>query len=172
VSDRIFGDEFKQAGIAEIVCALEKNVAMDEVGVLCEQCAQGGDIAGVDHIHSAAKYGVLDALVVLELETVGEGGLLNVALEAGPTRETGLAGYGKLGVAEAQREREDLGVGGAGKFGMEFAEALCGAEVVCGMRAEKVFGLVFEVVEAGLRRETANGHRELPFVCPGPHVKG
>jgi hypothetical protein len=172
MTDRIFGDEFEQGGIAEIVCALEENASMDEIGVLSEQRAQGGDIAGVDQIYGAAKHGVLDAFLMRELEPVGEGGLLDVVFEARPTGEAGLAGDGKLRVAEAKRGREDFGVGGAGEAGMEFAEALRGAQVVRGMIAEKIFGLVFEVVEAGLRRETANGHRELPFVCPGPHVKG
>jgi hypothetical protein len=55
---------------------------------------------------------------------------------------------------------------------MELAQALRGAQVVRGVVQKKVFGLMFEVVEAGLRGETANGHRELPFVCPGPHAKG
>jgi hypothetical protein len=141
-------------------------VLMDKVGMLLEPCAQALLVAGIDEIDGAAKDGVFDAFVVRQIETVGERGLFNVALEAGPTRESALAGDGELGVTEQETGVMDFCVGGVKESGMKLADELHGVGHARGMVAHQVFGLVLEVIEIRVGREFSYRHDELPFARP------
>ena len=103
---------------------------------------------------------------------VGKGGLLDVPLQTRPARKSVFAGDRKLRIAELQLRFEDFGVARFAESRMEFADLLGHSHLAGSMLLQKVFGLMFEVVETRMVGEPANGHDELPFVCPGPHLEG
>jgi hypothetical protein len=75
-----------------------------------------------------------------------------------------------LRIGNAEWSREDFRICGCVEAGMEFPDALSCFETVGGVGFAQVFGLIFQVVEIGIRREVSDWHDELPFECPGPHV--
>ena len=64
--------------------------------------AQVDHVALIEQIHSLTKGQVLDALMMGQIQLIGQGGLLNVPLEPRPTRKAALASNGELGIAEAK----------------------------------------------------------------------
>ena len=70
--------------------------------MLIQVGTQVDHIALVKEIHGVTKGQVLDALMMGEIQLIGQGGLLNVPLESGPTRKSALASDRELRVAEAK----------------------------------------------------------------------
>jgi hypothetical protein len=77
-----------------------------------------------------------------------------------------------LRIGKAELSGEDFRICGCLEAWVEFPYALCRIGLMGGMRFAQVFGLMFQVVKIGIRREVSHRHDELPFVCPGPHVEG
>jgi hypothetical protein len=172
VPDRIFRDEFKQAGIAKVVCALEKNAPVNEMGVLREMGAQGCDIARIDEVHRMAKGRVLNPLVVWESEAVNQRGLFNVTFEPGPTYEAALARDRQLRITEAERLCENLLVCCTTEFWMKFSKPLRAAKFFRRVLLQKVFRLVLEVVEVRVCGKTFDWHENFLSFARGPHGTG
>jgi hypothetical protein len=54
---------------------------------------------------------------------------------------------------------------------MKFSDALGNLWIVGNAAFEQVFRLIPEMIEARIRWEVFYRHDELPFVCPGPHLR-
>jgi hypothetical protein len=166
VADRILGYELQQRWIAKVISAFKDYVLADKVGVLAQVGAQAGCIARVEQVDGAAKDGVFDALVMWQVESVRLGGLFNMCFEPRPAGEAVFAGDGELRVAELELGREDCGVCGARKAGMEFADQLRCGKVAGSVGFDQVFGLVLQLTEVRIGRKGSDRHNELPFMCP------
>ncbi|MGA2538025.1 MAG: hypothetical protein ABSF53_18580 [Terracidiphilus sp.] len=123
-ADGIFRDEFEQRGIAEVVAALEANPLPRQLRVQPQVGAQSGLVAGVHQIDGAAEKGILDALMMGQVEPVGGRGPFDARLEPRPSGEAMLAGDGELRIAEFYCGGKNLGVGSAGEARMELANKL------------------------------------------------
>jgi hypothetical protein len=166
MANRIFGDEFQQSWILKVVGAFENDVLMDEVRMLMQVRAQACDITGIEELDSKAKCWIFNALVMRQVQAIGERWLFDVALQSGPTGKTIFASDGELGVTQAELGVEDPGVRGTTETRMKFPDALgyCGS--ARGELFQQVPGLIFEMNEAWIRWEAPYRHDELPFVCP------
>src|SRR5580658_8693771 len=123
-ADRVFRDEFEQRRIAEVVATLEDNSLTRQLRVQPEVSMQASLIASVHEVDRAPENGVLNALVMGQVQPVGPGGPFNARLEPRPGGEAVLAGDGELRVAKFYFCGKDLGVGGAAEIGMELADEL------------------------------------------------
>ena len=71
VPNRILGHKLQKSGIAKVVAAFKNHALMDELWMLVQVGAQTLCIALIQKVHGAAKYGVLNALVVRQVQLVG-----------------------------------------------------------------------------------------------------
>ena len=84
----------------KVVRAFENNMLMRKLRMLPQPRAQSSHIARVNQIDGPAKIGILNALVMPQIQTVGERGFFDVPLQARPTRKSRLARNGELGIGE------------------------------------------------------------------------
>ena len=169
-ADGIFGDELNERRIVEVVPALKRDVLVYEFGMQLEPGAETLRVAGVDQIDGVTEDGVLDAFVMRQVEAVGERGLLNVTLEARPAGIAALAGDGELRVAEREFRVVNFRVARVAEAGMELADALSRVRGARGMGAQQGFGLMLEVVEVGIGRESSYRHGNFLSYARCPQV--
>ena len=124
MSDRILRHELQQRRIPKIVPSFEHNALLRKLRMLLEMRPQTSYIAGVDQLHGPAKCGVFNALMMRQIQTVGEHGLFNVPLQPCPTRKAGLARDDKLRVCKAKVHSKDFVIGCTGKSRMKFPDPL------------------------------------------------
>ena len=105
VARRILRDKLQQRGIAKVISTFEEHTPLRDIGMLHEMYSQGGGIACIEKIDRAAECRILDALMMRQVQTVGQRWLLDVALQPGPTGKSRFARDGELGIAELQLGR-------------------------------------------------------------------
>src|SRR5215831_9360108 len=93
-------------------------------------------------------------------------------LQPRPAPKSILACDRELSICQAEIRLEDRLIGRLSEARMKFADALCDSAIAACMSFQDILGLIFQVLQVWLRRETFYRHDELPFVCPGPHVEG
>ena len=150
---RILRDELQQRGIAKVISTFEEHTPLRDIGMLHEMYSQGGGIACIEKIDCPAEYRILDALMMRQVQTVGQRRLLDVALQAGPTGKSRFARDGELDIAELQLGSEDFRVRRTVKSRVKFAEALRYFRQAGDVSLQQVLRLMLEVVEIGIGRE-------------------
>jgi hypothetical protein len=120
--------------MAKVVGAFEVDMLLRQPRMLLEVSAQAVDVAGVNEVDGAAEQRVSDALVMRQVEAVGERGIFDALLHPRPTGEAVPARHSELGVAEFEWGLEDLGIGRLGEVGMELADEMRGLRRVRGVR--------------------------------------
>ena len=93
--------------------------------MLFEMSSQALDIARVDQIDGPAEDGVLNALVMRQVQSIAGYRLFNAPLEPGPTQKAVFAGDGQLRGAELELGGKNGLVRCAGEARMELADELC-----------------------------------------------
>jgi hypothetical protein len=152
VANGIFRDKFEEGGIAEVVAAFEEDTLLGEMRMLMQMRTKSWGVAGIEQIDSAAKRFVFDALLMGQIEAIGEGWAFDVAFQPCPAGKTVLARDGELGIGEGEAGGEDLWVRGAGEPRMKLAEPLRHAGCAGGVILEQVLRLMLQMIEVGMRR--------------------
>jgi hypothetical protein len=115
--------------------------------MLVQVGAPTGYIALIDKIHATAKTGIVNPLVVGQIQFVRASRLLNPSLQSCPTREPGLVRDGELRIAQPQASIKDFSIAGTSKTGMKFPDVPGRYSVACGIISEQVSGLVFQMID-------------------------
>jgi hypothetical protein len=157
MTDRVFGGEFEQRRIFEIVSTLEADSLAHHAGMLAQMGAKPFRVAGIEEVHRPAEEGVRDPLVVRPIEA-GPLRALDLGLEPRPTRKAVFAGDGELGVAQGELRAADAGVGGASETGVKFPQALARLGISSGVGLQQVPGLMLEMVEIRAGRQALGRH--------------
>ncbi len=171
-SNRILRHKFQQRWIAKIVPAFEHDALLRQLRMLLEVGAQTCHLAGIEQLHSTAKCGIFNPLMMRQIQLAGERGPFNVPFQPGPTRESGLARNRKLRVCEAKVRSEDFVIGCPGEARMKFSDPLGHSGIAGSMSFQQVFGLILEVLEVGLRWKGCYRHGELPLLGPRSALTG
>jgi len=124
MTNRVLRYEFQQRWILKVVSALEDDALTCEIRMLPQVSAQTCYIAGIEKFHAPAKCGVLNPLVVRQMQLIGERRLFDVSFQPSPTGKPGLARNGELRIAEAQVRIEDFGIGRASEARVKFSYPL------------------------------------------------
>ncbi len=98
MSRGIFGDKLQQSWIAEVISTFEEHSSLREIGMLLEMTSQPVSITCVEKIDRAAKCRILDALMMRQIQTVGESWLVDMPLQPGPAGKSRFARDGELGI--------------------------------------------------------------------------
>jgi len=124
MANRILSDELQQRWIPKVVPAFEKDVLMHQIRLLIQVRAQTRYVPCIDEFHRVAKRCVFNALMMRQLQPVGERWFFNVRFQSCLTRKSRLAGNGELCVAQLQLGMEDLCVCSAAVTRMKLPDSL------------------------------------------------
>jgi hypothetical protein len=104
--------------------------------------------------------------MVRQVQLIRESRFIDMSLQSCPTGKSSLASDGELRVAEAQPGGEDFSVRGLAQARMKFPDSLGRFGHAGRVVLQQVLGLVFEMIEVGIRWQASYRHSELPFVSP------
>src|ERR1035438_5915752 len=134
--------------------------------MLLHKGPQSCGVPCIQKFHGAAKRVVFNALMMRQIQFVGEGGFFNMPLQPRPAREPSLARDGGLCVAELELGVEDFRIRRLSESRMKFSQLLRKGWKAGSMILEQIFRLIFQMVEVGIRWEASYRHGGLPFVSP------
>jgi len=110
-----------------------------------------GRIARIQQIDRAAKQFVLDALMMRQVQPVGNRRPFDVPFQSRPARKSRLARDGQLRIAEAERRVKNFRIARTAEPRMKLAEALrcflCTGRVLL----KQILRLMFQMIEIGMR---------------------
>src|SRR5450755_4736071 len=116
-----------------------------------QMTAQAVDVARIEHVDRATKVGVLDPLVLRQIQ-IAAVWIYEVRSKSGPACESMLAGDSDLRIAQRELRGTDVGIGGFTKARMEFPDPLACVECASCVRSQQIFCLVLEMIEVRTRR--------------------